>query len=99
MPDKAVALLDNACARVAVSQSAPPAQLEDCLRQLTALETELAIAEREARMGVGDPQRIATLTAARDSGQILADSLKQRWQQERSLVSEIIRLRRAVCRR
>ena len=32
LPDKAVALLDTACARVAVSQSAPPAQLEDCLR-------------------------------------------------------------------
>lgn len=36
LPDKAVALLDTACARVAVSQSAPPAQLEDCLRHLAA---------------------------------------------------------------
>ena len=37
LPDKAVALLDTACARVAVSQSAPPAQLEDCLRHLAAV--------------------------------------------------------------
>ncbi len=51
LPDKAVALLDTACARVAVSQSAPPAQLEDCLRHLAALDVEIEIAEREARVG------------------------------------------------
>jgi type VI secretion system protein VasG len=49
LPDKAVALLDTACARVAVSQSAPPAQLEDCLRHLR--DVEIEIAEREARVG------------------------------------------------
>ncbi|EGL72522.1 hypothetical protein CSE899_11372, partial [Cronobacter sakazakii E899] len=38
LPDKAVALLDTACARVAVSQSAPPPQLEDCLHRIAALE-------------------------------------------------------------
>jgi type VI secretion system protein VasG len=53
LPDKAVALLDTACARVAVSQSAPPAQLEDCLRHLAALDVEIEIAEREARVGAG----------------------------------------------
>lgn len=36
LPDKAVALLDTACARVAVSQSAPPPQLEDCLQRIAA---------------------------------------------------------------
>jgi type VI secretion system protein VasG len=55
LPDKAVALLDTACARVAVSQSAPPAQLEDCLRHLAALDVEIEIAEREARVGQVTP--------------------------------------------
>ncbi len=30
LPDKAVSLLDTACARVAVSQHATPPELEDC---------------------------------------------------------------------
>jgi type VI secretion system protein VasG len=64
LPDKAVALLDTACARVAVSQSAPPAQLEDCLRHLAALDVEIEIAGREARVGAGE-QRVAALTAER----------------------------------
>lgn len=48
LPDKAVALLDTACARVAVSQSAQPPQLEDCLHRIHALEIEKEIAGREA---------------------------------------------------
>ena len=41
LPDKAVSVLDTACARVAVSQSATPAGLEDCVRRIEALEAEL----------------------------------------------------------
>ncbi len=67
LPDKAVALLDTACARVAVSQSAPPAQLEDCLRHLAALDVEIEIAEREARVGAGDADRVTALRAERDA--------------------------------
>ncbi len=67
LPDKAVALLDTACARVAVSQSAPPAQLEDCLRHLAALDVEIEIAEREARVAAGDAERVTALRAERDA--------------------------------
>lgn len=41
LPDKAVALLDTACARVAVSQHAEPAQVEDCRHRIDALQIEL----------------------------------------------------------
>ncbi|MEB2665964.1 AAA family ATPase, partial [Bordetella parapertussis] len=50
LPDKAVALLDTACARVAVSQQATPAALEDARRRIDALDLELEIAAREARL-------------------------------------------------
>lgn len=96
LPDKAVALLDTACARVAVSQSAPPAQLEDCLRHLAALDVELEIAEREARVGAGDPARVATLTAERDAYETQREALARRWEEERTRVQEIIRLRAAL---
>ncbi|WP_171859498.1 AAA family ATPase, partial [Enterobacter hormaechei] len=96
LPDKAVALLDTACARVAVSQSAPPAQLEDCLRHLAALDVELEIAEREARVGAGDPARVAALTAERDAFETQRKALARRWEEERTRVQEIIRLRAAL---
>ena len=47
LPDKAVSVLDTACARVAVSQSAIPAALEDCVRRIEALEAELEVVDRE----------------------------------------------------
>src|SRR5204863_165291 len=52
LPDKAVSLLDTACARAAISQHAVPAQLEDCRRTIEALDTELAIIGREEAVGV-----------------------------------------------
>jgi len=52
LPDKAVSLIDTACARVAISQHAVPPQLEDCRRAIEALETELEIIGREEAVGV-----------------------------------------------
>ena len=49
LPDKAVSLIDTACARVAISQHATPPALEDCQHSISALESELAIIEREVR--------------------------------------------------
>ena len=48
LPDKSVSLLDTACARVAISQHAVPAEVEDCRRRIEALETELEIIRRES---------------------------------------------------
>ncbi len=47
LPDKAVSLLDTACARVAMSQNAIPAPIDDCQRRLGVIDTELKIIERE----------------------------------------------------
>ena len=88
-----MALLDTACARVAVSQHAEPAQVEDCRHRIDALQIELDIARREAKVGIGDPlrpQEIETqLTALRQALEQLTD----RWQQELALIQEIITLR------
>ncbi|CDG17583.1 type VI secretion system ATPase TssH [Xenorhabdus doucetiae] len=92
LPDKAVALLDTACARVAISQHAEPPQLENCRHQIEALKIELAIVERESKVGIGNPQRsefildeLATLEEQRIE-------LENRWQQERTLTDKIIQL-------
>ncbi len=93
LPDKAVALLDTACARVAVSQSAQPPQLEDCLHRIHALEIEKEIAEREAKVAIGDANRVTGLTEQLAELAVKRDELTRRWQAERELVDGIIALR------
>ncbi len=93
LPDKSVSVLDTACARVAVSQSAAPAALAACRRQIAALETELSLIERERRLGLDvearKPQAEARLAAVRAE----AEALEVRWQQETDLVGRILGLR------
>ena len=60
LPDKAVSLLDTACARVAMSQSAIPAPIEDRQRRIGLIDTELGILEREMAAGADHAARGAT---------------------------------------
>ena len=60
LPDKAVSLLDTACARVAISQHATPAEVEDAQRRIEALQTELEIIDREEAIGFEVAERRAT---------------------------------------
>ena len=57
LPDKAVSLIDTACARVAISQHAVPAEVDDSRRRIEALETELGIIGRERAVGVDTSKR------------------------------------------
>ena len=52
LPDKSVSLLDTACARVAVSLHATPAEVDDSRKRIEALQTELGIIGREKAIGV-----------------------------------------------
>jgi type VI secretion system protein VasG len=57
LPDKAVSLLDTACARVAVSLHATPAEVEDCRRRIEALDVEQGIISRESAIGMFTTER------------------------------------------
>ena len=85
LPDKAVSLLDTACARVRLSQSATPAELDDTLRELAALAVETQALERET----GHPDRLTELTARRQAAEATRDRLTARLEQERRLVREL----------
>src|SRR5690606_28185237 len=52
LPDKSVSVLDTACARVAVSQHAVPAEVDDSRRRIEALTTELEIIARDESAGI-----------------------------------------------
>jgi type VI secretion system protein VasG len=93
LPDKAVSLLDTACARVAVSQHATPAEVEDCQRRLEALRTEMDIIEREAQIGMDVDKRRASVAAAIAADEAELAKLTERWDQEKALVDELLDIR------
>jgi type VI secretion system protein VasG len=96
LPDKAVGVLDTACAKVALGQSAQPAAIEQRRKQLERLQAEQAALQREAAAGVPHTERLAELSAEEATLQAELAALDQRYQAEQALVTEIVRLRREL---
>ena len=93
LPDKSVSLLDTACARVAVSLHATPAEVDDSRRRIESLETELAIIAREQAIGIPVVEREQDCRAALGAERSRLEALEHRWQAERTLVDELLALR------
>ena len=93
LPDKGVSLLDTACARVAMSQAAVPAPVEDRTRRLALVATELAALERESATGADHAARREALLADQAQAQTELEALNARWAQEKELVGRIRDLR------
>ena len=93
LPDKAVSLLDTACARVAISQHAVPAQLEDCRRTIEALNTELEIIGREESVGVDVGERRTSAEEKLAASEARRVELEARWQAEKGVVDRILEIR------
>ncbi len=88
LPDKAVSLIDTACARVAMSQNAIPPPVEDRRRRIGLIDTELRIVDREIAAGLDHSARRDELAAERAAVTGELASLEARWEQEKTLVGE-----------
>ncbi|HSN32287.1 MAG TPA: type VI secretion system ATPase TssH, partial [Ideonella sp.] len=93
LPDKAVSLLDTACARVAVSQHAIPAEVEDSRRRIEGLEVERQIIDREAAVGIDVGARGSDVDAKLVAERERLAGLESRWQDEKVVVDRILALR------
>ena len=93
LPDKSVSVLDTACARVAVSQHAVPAQVDDAQRRIEALETELEIIARDETAGYDVEERRSKVEAERAEVAERLEGLQARWETEKEIVAEILDLR------
>src|SRR5207248_3525377 len=67
LPDKSVSVLDTACARVAIGQTANPAAMEDCQRMISQIETEFRVLERESAVGGNHRERLACLATEKEA--------------------------------
>ena len=93
LPDKSVSLLDTACARVAISQHAVPAEVDDTRKRIQALETELGIIAREKSVGVDVAERESLAGEALAEQRQRLEKLEADWQAEKALVDQILGLR------
>jgi type VI secretion system protein VasG len=93
LPDKAVSVLDTACARLALGQSATPPAIEDCVRQIDDLTVQHRILEREAAVGTDHGERLEEIARKKAEIEASLAGLRTRFDQERELVTRIRDLR------
>ncbi|WP_338804255.1 type VI secretion system ATPase TssH [Xenorhabdus griffiniae] len=94
LPDKAIDVLDTACARVAINLTSPPRQISSLTTELHQMQMEIDVLEREQRMGLNiHAERLEALQNQQKDVQQQLSALEISWQQQQELVKQIIELR------
>jgi len=97
LPDKAVSVLDTACARVALGQSATPALIDDARKLIERIDAEMSALQREQAQvsghGSSHSERLDHLASQRTQVQAELQALEGRWAFEHQLVQDILALR------
>ncbi|TNH72109.1 ClpV1 family T6SS ATPase [Aeromonas hydrophila] len=97
LPDKAIDVLDTACARVAINLTTPPRAVSHLQNALRQRELEIRQLERQSLIGLGDnAERLAELQAAQQACREELTEQEARWQQQQGLVHQIVELRAAL---
>jgi len=96
LPDKAVSVLDTACARVAIGQNACPPSLERVLARISRLDLELGVLRREQLSSRGHAARIIELERELEQSAAQRRKLEARWEQELSMAADINDLRSRI---
>ncbi|HEX4771855.1 MAG TPA: type VI secretion system ATPase TssH [Bryobacteraceae bacterium] len=93
LPDKAVSVLDTACARLALGQSSIPPAIEDAQRKLDDLAVQTRVLEREVAAGADHAERLEKIAEERAATEAALGKLNERWERERKLVEQIRTIR------
>ncbi len=93
LPDKAVSVLDTACARLALGQNSMPAAIEDAVREIDDLTVQTRVLDREASVGADHRERLEAIAVRKADAEARLKSLEERFQKERDLVMKIRDLR------
>ncbi|WP_263379319.1 type VI secretion system ATPase TssH [Granulicella paludicola] len=96
LPDKAVSVLDTACARLALNQNSQPASLEDVQRRIDSLHVQKRILEREVAIGANHAEKIAAIDRDVDTSTHELNELQAQWEKEKGVVGEIRELQKQL---
>jgi len=89
LPDKAVSVLDTACARLSLGQNSTPPRLEDILRQIDAFEVQKRVLERETKIGGAHAEKLAEIETKIATAAKERDLLTEQWEKEKALTAKI----------
>jgi type VI secretion system protein VasG len=89
LPDKAVSILDTACARLALGQNSIPAAIEDATREIDDLTVQARVLERESAVGADHNERLAAIATRKADAEARLKNLTERFNKERDLVMKI----------
>ena len=98
LPDKAVSVLDTACARISVSQKSTPGPIEDSRALREQLTGRVARLKDEERLGADHSDAISEIESKLHSVQVTLDELEERLKAETTLVDQILTLQRQIDR-
>ncbi len=93
LPDKAVSVLDTACARVALAQNTTPSAVESVTRELDDLGVQERVLEREAAVGADHAERLLEIRQRKETQKAELDQLHARWEKTRGLVTQLREVR------
>lgn len=96
LPDKAVSLIDTACARVTLSQHTTPNQMEYLQKRLGDFTLEKEILLRENKLSYTDQQRLEKLNSKIDIHQNQLTEITSKWEIEKGLVAQLIETRKEL---
>jgi len=96
LPDKAVSVLDTACARLSLGQNATPPAIEDAKRQLDDLDVQTRVLQREMLLGADHGERLAEIGTRRARVEAQLAELEPRWTRERDLVQQVRAARQQI---
>ncbi len=93
LPDKAVSVLDTACARLSLGQNATPPAIEDVTRRIDDLAVQERILNRETAAGSDHRERLEQIAQERKETEAQLTALHERWEKTKGLVEKIRELR------
>jgi len=96
LPDKAVSVLDTACARLSLGQNSTPPRLEDIQRQLDSLEVQKRVLARETKIGADHAERLELIETQIAAAKEDEAFLKEQWEKEKGLIEKIRKLQEGL---
>ncbi|MGA3236074.1 MAG: type VI secretion system ATPase TssH [Bryobacteraceae bacterium] len=93
LPDKAVSVLDTACARLSLGQNVLPASMEDVTREIDDCDVQIRVLERESALGADHSERLELLAKQKAAAEAVLAGLQARWEKESALVNKIREVR------
>jgi type VI secretion system protein VasG len=96
LPDKAVSVLDTACARLSLGQNSTPPRLEDIQRQLDALEVQKRVLQRETKIGADHVEKLELIETQIAAAKEDETFLKDQWEKEKGLIEKIRALQESL---